>query len=222
MLMNGGKHAMLLSAEIIKKLILDPDVGPKDKLYITPVLDWDLQAKPGNCSIDVRLGQTIRVPRRAKIAKLDHVSDEHEDIIARYKDDHYIPIGDYFVLHPRQFVLGETFEWIHLPRGFAAYVVGRSSWGRDGLVVATAIGVHAGYSGVLTLELSNIGEIPICLYPGLTIAQLFINRVEHDPQETAFHRSTYSGSTSPSGGSAAGQERKIIQKFGDRLKRKSE
>lgn len=74
-----------------------------------------------------------------------------------------MPIGDFFVLHPRQFVLGETIEWVHLPVDLSAYVLGHSSWGRDGLVIATATGVHPGYSGIITLELSNIGEISLSL-----------------------------------------------------------
>jgi len=203
----------MLSAERIRQLIHDPEPKPKDRISITPILDWDRQAKSGNCSIDVRLGQKFRVPRRAELEKLDHVSPEHEDKIGLYKDDHYVPIGDRFVSHPRQFVLGETLEWVHLPRGFAAYVIGRSSWGRDGLVIATATGVHAGYSGILTLEITNLGEIPIFLWPGLTIAQLFIHRVEHGGAECNFHRSTYSGSTFPASGSAAGPDKEIIREL---------
>ena len=59
-----------------------------------------------------------------------------------------------------------------------AYVVGRSSWGRLGLIVATAIGVHPGFAGPLTLELRNLGETPLRLYPGQPIAQLFFHPVQ--------------------------------------------
>jgi len=68
-----------------------------------------------------------------------------------------------------------------LPRDLAAFVVGRSSWGRLGLVVATAIGVHPGYRGIITLELTNLGEVPILLYPGWPIAQVFFQTLLADP-----------------------------------------
>jgi dCTP deaminase len=58
-----------------------------------------------------------------------------------------------------------------------AYVVGRSTWGRLGLIVATAIGIHPSFAGSLTFELRNLGETPLTLYPGQTIAQLFFHTV---------------------------------------------
>jgi len=183
-----------------------------DRLVITPILEWERQAKPGNCTIDLRLGQRLRVPRRTKLDCLDHLSDDYPRNIGRYKDDHHVFIGDYFVLHPRQFVLGETLEWIHLPRSLGAYVIGRSSWGRDGLVIATATGVHAGYSGVLTLEITNLGEIPVRLYPGLCIAQLFIHTVLHDKGvKPALSR--FAGATSPESADAAADEKDIIKRL---------
>jgi dCTP deaminase len=90
----------------------------------------------------------------------------------------YVPFGKSIVLHPQKFVLGCTLEYVRVPEGHVAYVIGRSSWGRLGLVVATAIGIHPGYSGCITLELRNLGETPIVLYPGQTIAQVFVHRVE--------------------------------------------
>ncbi|GAH46269.1 unnamed protein product, partial [marine sediment metagenome] len=93
-------------------------------------------------------------------------------------ESHYVPLGNDFILHPNQFVLGITLEWIHFPKDLAGYVIGRSSWGRQGLIIATATGVHPGFSGCLVLELSNSGEVPIHIYPGLRIAQLFVHRLE--------------------------------------------
>ena len=91
---------------------------------------------------------------------------------------HFVPFGGSFYLHPRNFVLGVTLEWIRLPINLAGYVIGRSSWGRRGLVIATAIGVHPGFKGCLTLELSNVGEIAIELRPGIRICQLCLHSVE--------------------------------------------
>lgn len=213
---------MILSTERIRQLVFDSTVEPANRLVITPVLDWSLQAKPGNCSIDVRLGQRFRVPRRARLDMLDHLSDDHSKRIELYADDHHVFIGDYFVVHPRQFVLSETLEWIHLPAGYAAYVIGRSSWGRDGLVIATATGVHSGYSGILTLEITNLGEIPIRLYPGLTIAQLFIHTVDYDVKPRAeAAKSAFAGSTSPESADAVGvKDKKIIKKLSQMYGRK--
>jgi dCTP deaminase len=64
-----------------------------------------------------------------------------------------------------------------MPAHLGAYVVGRSSWGRIGLIVATAIMVQPGYKGSLTLELVNEGDTPIALYPGLRVAQLAVHRL---------------------------------------------
>lgn len=202
---------MILSTDRIGDL-LSEDVPPENRLIITPILNWETQAKSGNCAIDLRLGQHFRVPRRTKLDRLDHLDLNHERDIELYKDDYYVALGDFFVLHPRQFVLGETLEWIHLPRRLGAYVIGRSSWGRDGLIIATATGVHSGYCGILTLEITNVGEIPIRLYPGLSIAQLFIHTVDQrddiNPSVSAF-----AGSTMPESGDAAGSDKEIIRRI---------
>jgi dCTP deaminase len=91
---------------------------------------------------------------------------------------HFVPFGKSFILHPRSFVLGSTLEWLRMPKDFAGYVTSRSSWGRRGLIIATATGVHPGFSGCLTLELFNAGEIPIALYPGMGICQFFIHKAD--------------------------------------------
>jgi dCTP deaminase len=89
-----------------------------------------------------------------------------------------VPLGDAVTIHPHQFILGVTLEYIRLPSDLMAYVVGRSSFGRLGLIIATAIGVHPHFFGALTLELRNLGEAPVRLYPGQTIAQLFFHELK--------------------------------------------
>jgi dCTP deaminase len=76
-----------------------------------------------------------------------------------------------------------------------AYVVGRSTWGRLGLIVATALGVHPGFSGALTLELRNLGETPLRIYPGQVVAQLFFHDVA-SPAGVGGGIGQYSGSVS--------------------------
>lgn len=90
---------------------------------------------------------------------------------------HYVRFGDKFILHPRSFVLGGTLEWVRLPRNIAGYVTSRSSWGRRGLIIATATGVHPQFTGCLTLELFNSGEVPIALYPGMAVCQFFLHNI---------------------------------------------
>jgi dCTP deaminase len=110
-----------------------------------------------------------------------------------------------------------TLEWLRLPEHLCAFVIGRSSWGRDGLIVATATTIHPRYAGVLTLELTNVGEIPIRLYPGLTIAQLVIQHVDGvstGQGDAAFMLSAY-----PRSADAARDDREIIQRFEKRLDR---
>jgi dCTP deaminase len=179
----------------------------------------DKQLKPGTASVDVRLGQRFHVPLRAKLSQLNLLSRTHQQDLARYKDDTFVPIGDYFVLHPGQFVLGETLEWVHLPKNLVAFVIGKSTWGRDGLIIATAIGVHPYFSGILTLEISNVGEIPIYLYPGLAIAQLFLAIVEPAEGGSEPVPSAFQVQTSPRTRNVEIEDRDIIQAFHDRLER---
>ena len=93
-------------------------------------------------------------------------------------------------------MLGVTIEWFRLPENRAAYVIGRSSWGRHGLIIATATGVHPGFTGCLTLELSNIGEIPITIQPGTAICQLFIQEAKIGEKERV-DRSSFVGRRKP-------------------------
>jgi dCTP deaminase len=208
---------MILGYEEIKRLLQSRDVRLRDRLIISPILDLKEQLKPGSASVDLRLGQRFRVPKRTKLSSLDHLADDYEIEIEKYKDETFVRIGDHFVLHPRQFVLGETLEWLHLPSGISAQVLGRSSWGRDGLIIATATGVHPSYSGIITLEISNIGEIPLHLYPGLAIAQLFLMEVKN-PGELLPQNSTFLGSTEPRNANPARKDKRIIEGFKKRLK----
>jgi dCTP deaminase len=204
---------VILSAEKIRELLTNSAASPAERLVISPLLDSDKQLKSGTASVDVRLGQRFHVPLRAKLSQLDLLSKTHQADLLRYKDDTFVPIGDYFVLHPGQFVLGETLEWIHLPKDLTAFVIGKSTWGRDGLIIATAIGVHPNFSGILTLEISNVGEIPIYLYPGLAIAQLFLERVESTAGSVAPVPSAFQVQTSPRNRNIDIEDRDIIETF---------
>jgi dCTP deaminase len=120
-------------------------------------------------SIDLRLGDTFRVFHNHRAAVIDLREGPPkaltEEVVATPEDG--------FVIHPGEFCLGRTEEWVELPDDVVARIEGKSSLGRLGLIVhATAGFIDPGWKGTLTLELNNLTRVPIKLYPGLLIAQL--------------------------------------------------
>lgn len=93
--------------------------------------------------------------------------------LARY---HLVPFGGRFILHPGEFLLGITFEWLKLPSDLAGFVTGKSKWGRRGLIIETAAGIHPGFCGCLTLELGSVGPLPVPLIPGIELCQIFFEK----------------------------------------------
>lgn len=177
-----------LSGALIRELMESPP-SPEDILVVSPLLEPEEQLRDDQASIDVRLGCQFVLTHPSALGDIYEFSKEIAndgllDIRRIYKDL-YVPLGDNLVIHPHQFILATTLEYIRLPRNLMCYVVGRSTWGRLGLVVATAIGVHPKYSGTLTLELRNLGETPVRLYPGQAIAQLFFHWVDVKDGENA-------------------------------------
>jgi dCTP deaminase len=169
---------MLGGSAIIKLL---ESAIPEERLLIAPKVDLEEQRASGAASIDLRLGTWFVSTKLTKHHLLDvYPHDDSPPPEQNITNKHYIPFGGKFILHPRSFVLAATLEWLRMPSKFAGYVSGKSSWGRRGLVIETAPGVHPGFSGCLTLELANVGEIPIALMPGTKICQLFLHRLEGD------------------------------------------
>jgi dCTP deaminase len=99
-------------------------------------------------------------------------------VTEKFTKESHVPFTADFHLHPNSFVLGITLELIRLKKDLADVVTGKSLWGRRGLIIATATGVHCGFTGCLTLKITNLGQIPILLKPGMPICQLFLHRVE--------------------------------------------
>src|SRR5262245_22414172 len=153
---------MILSCEELADLL---EGNRADPLVITPQPEAARLRASGSAAIDLRLGTWFVVLRQARNPILSVLDESAPGEEHRLTKMHYVPFGGEFVLHPRSFVLGVTLEWVRLPRNLAGYVIGRSSWGRRGLVIATAAGVHPGFTGCLTLELGNIGEVPIGVKP---------------------------------------------------------
>ena len=188
---------MILKTEEIANEVTSP-TNPKDPLIITPIPNLEDLKKTGAASVDIRLGCWFLVCRQTRVGLLD-VYDNPNDVPNESKltKSYYVPYGEKFVLHPKAFVLGVTLEWIRLPLNRAAYVIGRSSWGRHGLIIATATGVHPGFTGCLTLELSNVGEIPITVKPGTTVCQLFIHEVRGGGDPEIVDKSNFIGRRKP-------------------------
>lgn len=158
----------ILNREELQERMLNGDY--KKKLVVTPLLS---PSQIGPASIDVRLGSSIVIPKRTYVGSQDVTKEEAIRTVERRLYDrvrlHY---HHQFVLHPNELILAVTFEYISLPYDIFATVNSRSSWGRLGLVIATASVVQPGYKGCLTLELANLSVSPIVLYPGLLVGQL--------------------------------------------------
>jgi dCTP deaminase len=147
-------------------------------------------------SIDVRLDRYFRVFNNSQYTHIDPAVQQ-DDLTSLVEPDGEEP----FVLHPGEFVLGSTLEVVTLPDDLASRLEGKSSLGRLGLIThATAGFIDPGFSGHITLELSNVANLPITLWPGMKIGQLCVFRLssaaEH-PYGSAIHGSRYQGQRGP-------------------------
>ena len=147
-------------------------------------------------SIDVRLDRYFRLFDNHKYPFIDPAIDQPElTRLVEAKD------GEPFILHPGEFVLGSTFEAVTLPDDLAARLEGKSSLGRLGLLTHSTAGfVDPGFSGHVTLELSNVATLPIKLWPGMKIGQLCFIRLTsatEKPYGSAAYSSRYQGQRGP-------------------------
>jgi dCTP deaminase len=137
-------------------------------------------------SIDVRLDRYFRLFDNHKYPFIDPAEDQPEltHLIEAERDEP-------FILHPGEFVLGSTFELVTLPDDVAARLEGKSSLGRLGLLTHSTAGfIDPGFSGHVTLELSNVATLPIKLWPGMKIGQLCFFRLS-SPAEKPYGSSEY-------------------------------
>ena len=177
---------MLLSARDIKAEI------DSDRVRLEPYDPGMIQPS----SIDVRLDKFFRLFDNHKDPVIDPSQDQPD--LTRLVE---VEPNDGFVLHPGEFVLGSTLETVTLPDDLAARVEGKSSLGRLGLMThATAGFVDPGFSGHVTLELSNVATLPIILWPGMKIGQLCFFRLSspaENPYGSAKYGSHYQGQRGP-------------------------
>lgn len=147
-------------------------------------------------SVDVRLDNYFRVFNNTRYTHIDPARQQDELTTLVQAD-----VGEPFVLHPGEFVLGSTLEQCTLPDDLAGRLEGKSSLGRLGLLTHSTAGfIDPGFSGHITLELSNVANLPITLWPGMKIGQLCLLRLtspaEH-PYGSSAVGSKYQGQRGP-------------------------
>lgn len=177
---------MLLSDRDIRSEIESGRVGvdPYDPKMIQP------------SSIDVRLDKFFRVFENHKYEVIDPSKEQPE--LTRE-----IEVGndEHFILHPGEFVLASTYEVVTLPDDIAARLEGKSSLGRLGLLTHSTAGfIDPGFSGHITLELSNVANLPVKLFPGMKIGQLCLVKLSsaaENPYGSAVYGSRYQGQRGP-------------------------
>ncbi len=176
-------------------LLSDRDIHAEidgGRLQLDP---WDPELVQPS-SIDVRLDRFFRVFNNWQYTHIDP-SQQQDDLTSLIE-----PKGDEpFVLHPGEFVLGSTLEVVTLPNDLAGRLEGKSSLGRLGLLTHSTAGfIDPGFTGHITLELSNVANLPITLYPGMKIGQLCLFRLsspaEH-PYGSERYGSRYQGQRGP-------------------------
>jgi len=156
----------------------------RESLVVSPILS---EAQIGAASIDLRLGNVVLMVRARGTSHVDPIAaksaaksaEGHQAELGRQqKHERYeIPFHSRFLLHPGSLALMPTLEWIQLPKDLHGSVTARSTWAREGLSIATATFIEPLYQGIVTLELANMGEIPIALYPGMRVAQIAFSTV---------------------------------------------
>jgi dCTP deaminase len=162
---------VVLSDRTIKRLLAEDRIGiePYDEALLQP------------SSVDVRVDRFFRVFHNARYPFID-VKQPQEDLTEA------VEIGDEqpFILHPGEFVLGSTLERVRLPDDLVARLEGKSSLGRLGLLIHSTAGfIDPGWDGHVTLELSNVANLPITIYFGMKIGQISFMQLS-EPAETPY------------------------------------
>lgn len=174
---------MILSDKDIRKYI------KSGKIRIDPC---DLDAQISAVGVDLRLSNQFRSFKMIHKAYIDLTKENFEldtELIE-------IPEGKSLVVHPGEFILGVTEEKVELPNDIAGRLDGRSSLGRLGIIVHSTAGhVDPGWKGRLTLEISNIGKLPVALMPGSRFCKIVFETVSTEVEKP--YKGKYYGANSP-------------------------
>jgi len=161
---------MLSDLQIMERIVAD---NPEQRIVISPLVAAAEQLGPS--SINVHLGTEFLIVEPSNRHSFDPLmtEDEYKSWLKHARVTAKYSLGNPFVLHPWEFALANTLEYIKLPRDIMGRIDGRSTWARQGLQIhATAGNIHPGTQGFVVFELGNVGPVPILLYPGMPIAQL--------------------------------------------------
>lgn len=192
----------ILSDKDIRDIIKEKNAVYTDK---DPELDFDLQMGPS--SFDLRLGYEFGVLNTRRLEMVDTRDMEKYGNFIN-KEEHTPQDG--VVIHPGEFILGETLEKLKIPDNLVARVEGRSSYGRLGIIVhATAGYIDPGFEGDITLEIQNLGNAPVKLYPEDRICQVVFETMTSKAETPygAKKDSKYMGQTGATG-SRLGDEKR--------------
>jgi dCTP deaminase len=191
---------MILSDRDIKKAIAD------GRIKIAPAPDFETQL--GSCSIDLRLGNEIRVFRHSKIS---HIDVRHMKDVDEIMEDVIISNDEPIVLQKGDLILATTMEWLEIADDLVGRIEGRSSLGRLGIIVhGTASVFDPGWRGKPVMELGNLGVVPVLLYPGMRICSFTFEEVTSKVEVPYYQKKAnkYAGQTSP-----------LASKFGEENKK---
>jgi dCTP deaminase len=178
---------MILSNDGIQKaldaadLVISPEPAPRRPTAEQRSCPYD------TCSVNLRLGPQISIPKKGRPITLDLRRGGVAAFLPELYETILLDANGGYALPPNRFILGQTLERVHLPIRaerpcYAARIEGRSSFARIGLLVHfTAPTIHAGFEGTIALEMINLAEYPISLFPGMEICQLIIEEVATTP-----------------------------------------
>ncbi len=199
----------MLNRKDIRKLLAGGD------LVISPILS---ESQLGISSVDLRMGNVVLMARARGLSHVNPrgylgASDSHEAVVGKRQkhERHELTFDQFFLLHPGTLALVPTLEWIQLPMNLQGFVTARSSWAREGLSIATASFIEPGYEGVITLELANLGQIPIAIYPGLRIAQVALYSLTSPAVREAHEAGQFQMSFEPTEGNIAKRDETFLR-----------
>lgn len=145
----------------------------------------DIATQLGACNLDLQLGNIYRVFNHSKTPYID---PQNPKTLEEITTEIVIKSKEAFTLHPGEFILTMTREYVEMPDDLMGRLEGRSSIGRLGVVVhSTAATVDPGFRGNITLELANMGRIPVLLYPGMRICSLSFEQLS-SPAEVPYYK----------------------------------
>lgn len=190
---------MILSDRDIRKALAD------GRVKVTP--EPDLATQLGSCSLDLRLGNEVKIFRHSKIAHIDLRDAKNAEKIM---ETITITEAEPLVLQPRDLVLATTLEWLEIADDLVGRIEGRSSLGRLGIIVhGTASVFDPGWRGKPVMELGNLGVVPVLLYPGMRVCAFTFEEVS-SKVDVPYHMKK--------GNKYAGQENPLASKLSQEFK----